>query len=126
MRKIKFRAWYKDKMYEVFAVIGDMVRISLMRFPFSQEVVPDSIMQYTGLLDKNGKEIFEFDILHSKTWGKDSRPLNPYHIVIWKEIKWVASGYNGEMMVNPDLTIKDDFEIIGNIYENPELINGKA
>jgi len=80
------------------------------------------IRQFTGLKDKNGREIYEGDIIESKSWGSGARLKNPYHFVEWGKCGWVATGYNGNMKVSPDLTIKSDFEIIGNIYENPELL----
>lgn len=82
--------------------------------------------QFTGLLDKNGKEIYEGDILFSSSWGNTptarSRKLKYTHIAEWKNCGWVASGYNGDCKVSPPLDVRRDFEIIGNIYENPELL----
>ena len=77
---------------------------------------------FTGLLDKNGKEIYEGDILHSESWGSNSRSPHDNHVVRWGICGWVADGYNGQIKVSPDLTVKRDFEIIGNIYENPDLL----
>lgn len=86
------------------------------------EVKPETIGQFTGLHDKNGKEVFEGDILKSESWGKNSKCKNPYHVVEYIGHRFVASGYNGDMKVSPDLDVKRDFEIIGNIFSNPELI----
>lgn len=72
------------------------------------------LLQFTGLKDKNGKEIYEGDILRCTS---ESMPFN-------NEIKWYSSGFwlidqhgNGHL---PNMEYR---EIIGNIYENPELIN---
>lgn len=91
--------------------------------------VPDDdpnlpIMQFTGLKDKNGKEIYEGDIVKNMTHGKG---------VANYEIKWGNVGFYG---VSKDgdkygpytlnLFINDKYpvlEVIGNIYENPELLN---
>jgi uncharacterized phage protein (TIGR01671 family) len=119
MRTIKFRAW-NDPTSEM--LYSDDFTFS----EFFHEIYPlnknSGLMQFTGLLDKNGKEIYEGDILHSETWGRNSRCLNPYHVVEWRDVGWVASGYNGTMNVHPELTVKQDFEVIGNTYENPELL----
>lgn len=85
------------------------------------------IMQFTGRKDKNKKDIYEGDILKSESWGSNSSHIrkskHSYHIVEWGACGWVAKGYNGEMEVRPDLSVKSDFEIVGNIHQNPELIN---
>jgi len=63
-REVKFKAWYEGKMYEVFSynLIANTVEIPLLRFPFIQEVIPDNIIEYTGLKDEDGKEMYEGDI----------------------------------------------------------------
>ncbi len=94
------------------------------------EVTPDTVGQFTGLHDINGKEIYEGDILDTKT--SDYCP-NGYQFIC----KWIDSGfaliYQGmtysEKRKNPWLNryplckenVKD-LCIIGNIYDNPELI----
>ena len=71
------------------------------------------LMQFTGLLDKNGKEVFEGDILsHDDTNGRyeDESMLGKRRIVKWNE-------KNGGFNLHPK-----HWEVIGNIYENPELL----
>ena len=68
-------------------------------------------MQFTGLLDKNGKEIYEGDILK---WNDEVSQ------VMWRlydsmfEIEKIFNGFSER--------VTSDYEIIGNIYENPELL----
>ena len=85
----------------------------------------DSIMQSTGLKDKSGKEIFEGDILACKT---DDEVINLN--VFWDEehalFMFESKKYNeqeplAELVENNTYP----FEIIGNIYENPELLEDK-
>ena len=77
-------------------------------------------MQFTGLKDKQGKEIYEGDILSSETSSR-GRVKNPYYVAEWGNAGWKAKGYNGELEVRPNLDFRNDLEIIGNIYENPDL-----
>ena len=79
------------------------------------------LMQYTELTDKNGKEIYEGDIVLVKpggisTWYKT--------VVEFKEGALIASLINGEnhfYIFNPGFD-SNDFEVIGNIYENKKLL----
>ena len=109
MREIKFRAWdnKQNKMRnDGFSIYYD----GSIQFADSIESKDFILMQYTGLKDKNGKEIYEGDILHIIT--ADMVNLNYKCVVEWSE-----NGYYKDF-VNYDMA-----EVIGNIYENPTLIN---
>jgi uncharacterized phage protein (TIGR01671 family) len=124
MREIKFRAWDGEKMVDV-----DSSRYWLGQngcvFDYVNRTEHEwKIMQYTGLKDNNGKEIYEGDIVTCN--AKNS-------------IKWSAKGrvefINGQFAINvgEEPAVDDDsdhyahfwshdnFEIIGNIYENSSL-----
>ena len=82
--------------------------------------------QCTGLRDKNGKLIYEGDIL---AISPDSQPWDCY-TVFWQddECQFQAVAYDGSdayVKVLNELLEKDDMEIIGNIHENPELLEDK-
>ena len=72
-------------------------------------------MQFTGLTDKNGKEIYEGDIL------KEGRGDSSFiYTVIWRTGSWHVEGIGSTTFLK---SIVPDSAVIGNIYENPELLN---
>lgn len=125
-REIKFRAWDKrdSKMHEVFGLTNISVCYKENAKMPAYEVLSDEIqiMQYTGLLDKNGKEIYEGDIVQLFI-GKHTheKPI---------EVKWKqeigSCGCCFEEFFGNGFVITGgnccEYEIIGNIYENPELL----
>ena len=130
MREIKFRAWDKERkqMRNVYELNckreGISVRVSNGYVGTLQigDLGEAELMQYTGLKDKNGKEIYEGDILATKNDGKDGCDAWNEQImgaVRWNEIDAYFTGlpYDEESIYGPQYAY-----IIGNIYENPELL----
>lgn len=126
MREIKFRAW--DKLG------GYMIKeIKNLILPHSENEFGTILMQYTGLKDKNGKEIYEGDILKFLVhYPADFQERNPYKRygricgpVLWEE-GWLYADkkeHNGQDDMLLYQSSSQEFEIIGNIYQNPELLN---
>lgn len=122
---VKFRAWHKtwEEMCKVkrirFDDDGNITTVLVKGQAFGSNVHPEEIelMQSTGLKDKNNKEIFEGDILFGHA-GEDFLEIVEFDI---EEGKWTRRDiwYNSKL----DLSENNEFmEIIGNIYENPELL----
>lgn len=127
-REIKFRAWDIDnKKYEYDIAIRPINRIIGVEI-FNNEMYPVEfrgiVEQYTGLKDKNGKEIYEGDIV------KWLDGLNEYigFKVEWQDNRARFCLRNEYSVFDyEDLNDKKEpyIEIIGNIHENPELLEDK-
>lgn len=122
-REIKFRAWNEGKMVDLLAITPlaldanmntqlALKGMSGLFLPFGGSI---ELMQFTGLKDKNGKEIYEGDIV-SHSMNDYTIPLS---VVSFKDGMFVFSDDEDTTELIESL---DYCEVIGNIYENPELI----
>ena len=124
MREYKFRLWDKEK-----EIMLDVEKIDFDDCYYGGEMYVNttdgsdywnnelySLMQYTGLHDKNGKEIWEGDIVKSFFVDTDEAGNEIYKYYIM-EVKYdeVLCSYKIDKFMN--------LEVIGNIYENKELLN---
>jgi uncharacterized phage protein (TIGR01671 family) len=109
MRDIKFRAWCKDtnKWIGCMLMIDRTVEPNITHITATRPNV--EITQYTGLKDKNGKEIYEGDILQT-SYGTYKITIDGYHGI---RAMWGQD--------NMCLAYALEGKVIGNIYENPEL-----
>ena len=117
MREIKFRVWNKttNKMIDDPRVpMGSGLMPYSMLFTFSNY----EIMQYTGLKDKNGKEIYERDIVRLKMIGSEDLVCDVYfdNELTSAFCLRIIGGVGVAMYSSKRL------EVIGNIYETPELL----
>ena len=153
MREIKYRAWdleEKKMYYEPYCIDSrNMGRGSLCVTPGDEgcengkmglyygDEIDFALMQYTGLLDNNGKEIYEGDIV-KREWdwtryealylsGKEDHVIS-INVVTWmnESACWglTAKGNSGTIFTTL-YTRNHPNEVIGNIYENPELLEEK-
>lgn len=121
-REIKFRG----KNYENKWKYGDLVQekwkqgkaIMIKKETTAWSVLEDTVGQYTGLHDKNGKEIYEGDIVKIKYRDEDIGKVIYEHNGFSIDVTNMNKNYGRVSFVN------NFIEVIGNIYENPELLGG--
>jgi len=125
MRPIKFRAW--DKLYSQMRDVTMFSRFHVYYYnkeeaaEYSAPLSQFDLMQFTGLLDKNGKEIWEGDIVKFKI------PLPKEKINSEELPRGTVINFGPCFEIDCQtfmFTLTTDVEVIGNIYENPELIKG--
>lgn len=124
MREIKFRAWDEDSMWFVSSMHYDAQKggMVLGRVSDGGECFHGGdaiLMQYTGLKDRNGKEIYEGDIVSWQHYEAEheiqrAAPVtfeNGCFYTIWQDSKYRLGGWKAKAI-----------EVIGNIYSNPDLL----
>jgi len=134
-RVIKFRAWDGNRMRDDFLL--DAANKSLpckdnyktcesqcavVEFEdFIEELDNLEIMQFTGLLDKNGVEIYESDLVKISPWRQGCQQATEKN----KKVLTVYWGARGHWTTDDStfaLGIYSNIEVIGNIHQNPELL----
>lgn len=127
-RPMKFRAWDEEKkemiyfsfgfaeMFGYFSNIEQMKRLYRLQW-----------MEFTGLFDKNEKEIYEGDVLRMYLRDTKPQPLEVTSSVFYSQGTFTAMALNGEPMPLRDSVYVSNkagigVEVIGDLYRNPELI----
>jgi len=130
MREIKFRAWDKNQRFMAYQGKPDLETIKSFMFHFGDK----TLMQYTGLNDKNGTEIYEGDLLGGGFNHKykvcfgfyDNGELpedlqSGYGFYLQKLFNYRKSDFRDVESIEKGII--ERLEVIGNIYETPELID---
>lgn len=129
MREIKFRG----RNIEGEWFYGDLINININNTPtafifppdapnsYDRYLVnPNTVGQFTGLHDKNGKEIYEGDIILSKL--KRARKYDERLVICFDDFEWQCKNANGATTSLSLLVEYHTIEVIGNIHDNPELL----
>jgi uncharacterized phage protein (TIGR01671 family) len=100
---------------------GEM-RSFIFQPPCNWEVIPETVGQFTGLLDKNGKEIFEGDIIRTKRYGVVHGQSNTQGADLFRVVYKNAQFYIDNKLRHFYLQDSKCNEVIGNVFDNPELL----
>ena len=139
MRTIKFRGrdehgkwWYGDLRHTMLEygqahirIIDNGIDELRLAEHWSDRIVPETIGQFTGLLDCNGQEIYEGDIVRIICDGKDIGG-------IYKMMSYTKGHVSSILPMDNDEDLSiiipgfEDYLVIGNIHDNPELLKGGA
>lgn len=134
MREILFRGkrtddyeWIEGSLCTTIPSDEDFYTISYFDFEgyyIEEKVIPETVGQYTGLTDKNGKKIFEGDIVVCKQ-AINGNLIDYYVEIGFVEMKYGAFGLHrkqGYYRPFKDWLKDYEYEVIGNIHDNPELL----
>lgn len=136
-RSIQTRTWYEGELINTKGDISPYVPMIWVTGLDDHsdgmliDVDPDTVGQYTGLTDKNGKRIFEWDVLRiaKKMDGMGTYYFPEIEYPVTVVVKWDMCAWLWETIAKdkryisfPDAWCHFECEVIGNIYDNPELM----
>lgn len=119
MRKIKFRIW--SKINNSMSPSMPLKELCYQEYDKTLDPFNDNYVvwiQFTGLKDKNGKEIYEGDVVRRN----NNEQLKE---IVWNDTQIAGFAYQVGAYYNGIVEPSDELEIIGNIYEHPHLLSTK-
>ena len=132
MREIKFRAWNnREKVMSLLRGFDFLIKQAIINCPNEKSKTAISswdykdkeikLMQFTGLQDEKGVDIYEGDILKYKYMFQDKMSTSE---VVWNDERngFYLYSEREEQFFVLETELKKQFEVIGNIYENSELL----
>lgn len=127
-RKIKFRAKTINEGEWIYGMTISHGTIARKRDNLYMEVSegkwkgvdPETLGQFTGMLDRNGKEIYEGDIVMQRSYS-GVKPM----VVRFEQGAFIVGWHGGSSTQTRPMLIQKRCEVIGNVIDNPDLLNGK-
>ena len=124
-RLFKFRFWIESSKFMTDPVTIDKI------FDYQDQVLNNVMVLFTGYFDKNGREIYNGDVLKSEgfrieisTGDKKSKYKHFYEVVdngLFFTTRKIENNYISQLPSSQDI-YSEFYEIVGNIFENPELL----
>ena len=129
---LRKRPYFKDKGANFEHIICDNLVIDdfndkhfVDTIPITYSVDPETVGQYTGLTDKNGRKIFEGDICKFKRFNDVHIGKVVFNVTTASFIMWyqpIVGAYGEKATQKMLLSVCDNIEVVGNIHDNPELM----
>ena len=136
MRDIEFRGKLRSNNEWIYGYLTDINEISDVNEVAAprREVDEDTVGQWTGLYDKNNKKMYEGDIVECVSWNEFfSNNTTGDVMEPFRRRMYISFRNGGFKMIEPmprpmkdnvwDIIYDGDIKVIGNIYDNPELLN---
>ena len=132
MREILFRGkrifnskWVEGFMYSQHFPLEFRDDFYIRCYDTDYLVLPETVGQYTGLTDRNGKRIFEGDICKFKRFNDVHIGKVVFNVTTASFIMWyqpIVGAYGEKATQKMLLSVCDNIEVVGNIHDNPELL----
>lgn len=125
MKELRFRAWDGKKMIDDVIPVSETSILELFEYEW-QETEVEAVEQYTGLKDKNGKEIFEGDIVKARWFRTKNARFDTSGEVKFND-GWFYIYDDPDAQDRLGVPIHNcyDIEVIGNVHQNADLLEDK-